>query len=108
MVSFEQWSEIDLRVGLIEEVEEIEGKDKLYKLKVNFGEEVRTVVSGIKPDYPEKEFLKGKKVIFVYNLEPATICGIESQAMILGAINTDEKYSLSFIDDSVKEGTKME
>ncbi|MBT7241482.1 MAG: methionine--tRNA ligase subunit beta [Candidatus Diapherotrites archaeon] len=108
MVSFEDWSKLDLRVGLIESVEEIEGKDKLYKLVVNFEEEMRTVVSGIKPDYPNKEEIEGKKVVFVYNLDPREIVGIESQAMILGAINEEGNYKLSFVDDSVKAGTKME
>ena len=108
MVSFEDWSKLDLRVGLIKNVEEIEGKDKLYKLTVDFGEEERTVVSGIKPDYPDKEELQGKKVIFVYNLDPREIVGIESQAMILGAINEDGVYKVSLVDDSVKVGTKME
>jgi len=108
MVSFEEWSNIDLRVGLIEAIENVEGKDKLYKLTVNFGEEVRTVVSGIKLYYPNKEELEGKKVIFVYNLDPRKVVGIESQAMILGAINEGGKYKLSFIDDSVLAGTKME
>ena len=107
MVSFKDWQNLDLRVGLIKSVEDIEAKDKLYKLIVSFAEEERTVVSGIKPYY-SKEELEGKKVVFVYNLAPATICGIESQAMILGAMNEEEKYKLAFIDDSVKEGTKLE
>ncbi len=108
MVSFDEWCNIDLRVGLIESVEDVEGKDKLYKLSVDFGEEKRVVVSGIKIDYPNKEELEGKKVIFVYNLDPREVVGIESQAMILGAIDESGKYQLSFIDDSVKAGSKME
>jgi methionyl-tRNA synthetase len=107
MVAFDEWLKLDIRVGLIEKVEEIEGKDKIYKLSVSFGEEVRTVVSGIKPYYGISE-LENKKVAFVYNLDPATIVGIESQAMILGAMDTEEKYKLVFIDDSIKEGSKLE
>ncbi|MFA5763865.1 MAG: methionine--tRNA ligase subunit beta [archaeon] len=107
MVEFKEWLNIDLRVGLIEKVEEIEGKDKIYKLSVNFGEVTKTVVSGIKPYYKIEE-LETKKVVFVYNLDPATIVGIESQAMILGAMNEDKKYKLMFVDDSVKEGTRLE
>jgi methionine--tRNA ligase beta chain len=107
MVEFKEWLNIDLRVGLIEKVEEIEGKDKIYKLSVNFGDVQKTVVSGIKPYYKISE-LENKKVVFVYNLDPATIVGIESQAMILGAMNEDKKYKLMFVDDSVKEGTRLE
>jgi methionine--tRNA ligase beta chain len=108
MVSFEEWQKLDFRVGLIKTVEDMEGKDKLYKLTVSFGEEEKTIISGIKLDYPNKEDLENKKVVFIYNLDPVTIAGIESQAMILGAINEEGKYKLSFMDDSLKEGTKLE
>jgi len=107
MVEFKNWLNIDLRVGLVEKVEELEGKDKLYKLTVNFGEEVKTVVSGIKPYYQISE-LENKKIAFVYNLDSATIAGVESQAMILGVMNSEDKYKLMFVDDSVKEGTRLE
>ena len=107
MVSFNEWLNIDIRVGLIEKAEEIEGKDRLYKLIVNFGEETRTVVSGIKPYYQTSE-LENKKVAFVCNLDPRSIAGIESQAMILGAMDPEEKYKLIFVDDSIKEGTRLE
>ncbi len=107
MISFEDWQKIDLRVGLIKEVEEIEGKDKLYKMTVDFGEEKRTVVAGLKQFYSIDE-LKGKKSVFVYNLEPVKLAGIESQAMILAAKNNEDKYKINFVDDSVEAGTKME
>ena len=79
----------------------MEGSDKLLKLSVDFGEEKRTVVSGIK-FYYTKEELTGKKAAFVFNLAPAKIAGIESQAMILGAVNNENKYRIFMIDDSVK------
>jgi len=108
MVSFDEWLNIDIQVGLIEKAEEIEGKDKLYKLTVNFGEDdTRTVVSGIKPYYQTSE-LENKKVAFVCNLDPRSIAGVESQAMILGAMGMEEKYKLIFVDDSIKEGSKLE
>jgi methionine--tRNA ligase beta chain len=106
MVSFNDWLNIELKVGLIKEVEEIENKDKLYKLSVSFGGEIKTVVSGIKPYYKIEEILN-KKVAFVYNLDPVTIAGIASQAMILGAMNQENFYKLVFIEDSVKEGTNL-
>ncbi|MDD3159532.1 MAG: methionine--tRNA ligase subunit beta [Candidatus ainarchaeum sp.] len=106
MVTFAEWQNLDLRVGLIEKVEEIPLKDKIYKLTVNFGTEIKTVISGIKPYYQINE-LEGKKVAFVYNLDPAKIAGFESQAMILGAMNQEDKYKLIFVDDSIKEGTKL-
>jgi len=107
MLEFKDWMNVDIRIGLIKTVEEIEGKDRLYKLEVSFGEETKDVVSGIKNDYSIEE-LEGKKVAFIYNLAPATIAGIESQAMILGAMDEDKKYKLLFIDNSVKRGTRVE
>jgi len=107
MVTFEEWSNIDLRVGLIESVEEIEGKDKLYKLSVDFGEEKRIVVAGLKPFYSIEE-LRGKKSVFVYNLDPVNLAGIESQAMIIAARNENNEYKITIVDDSVPQGTKME
>ena len=107
MVSFEEWSNIDMRVGLIEIVEEIEGKDKLYKMTVDFGEEKRVVVAGLKEFYSVQE-LQGKKSVFVYNLDSVTLAGIESQAMILAARNENNEYKITIVDDSVPQGTKME
>lgn len=112
LVNFEEWQKIDLRVGKIENVEEIEGKDKLYKLIVSFGEkegevEKRTVVAGLKP-YLKIDELKEKKAIFVYNLDPVKLAGIKSEAMILAAKNSDNEYRIFFSDDSVEEGTKLE
>ena len=107
MVSFDEWSSMDLRVGLIEVVEEIEGKDKLYKLVVDFGEEKRTVVAGLKPFYTTEE-LTGKKSVFVYNLDSVTLGGVESQAMILAAKNETDAYKIPLMDDSVPQGTKIE
>ncbi len=107
MVSFKEWQNIDLRVGLIESVEAIEGKDKLYKLGVSFGEEKRTIVAGLKTFYKISD-LNGKKAVFVYNLEPVKLAGIESQGMILASKNSSGEYKIFFADDSVDEGTKLE
>jgi len=107
MISFDEWSSIDLRVGLIENVEEIEGKDKLYKMTVDFAEEKRTVVAGLKQFYSIGD-LKGKKAVFVYNLDPIKLAGIESQAMIIAGRNETGEYKIAIVDDSVPAGTKME
>jgi methionyl-tRNA synthetase len=107
MVSFEDWQKIELRIGKILEVEDLPGKDKLYKLKVSFGENEKQVIAGIKPYYPKEELLE-KKVTFAFNLDPAKIAGLDSEAMILGVINEDNIYKLLFADDSVREGTRVE
>ncbi len=106
-VAFADWLKIELRVGLIELVEDIVGKDKLYKLSVDFGTEKRTIVAGLKP-YFAKEELQGKKAPFVFNLAPAKLAGIESNGMILAARNTENKYKVFFADESIPQGTRLE
>ncbi|MCX6801167.1 MAG: methionine--tRNA ligase [Candidatus Diapherotrites archaeon] len=106
-LSFGDWQNVDLRVGLIEKAEHIEGKSKLYKLTVSFGAEKRTAVAGIKPYY-SIEGLEGKKAVFVFNLAPATIAGLQSTAMILAVQTADKTYKAIFVDDAVKEGARLE
>jgi len=108
VLSFDDWVKVELRVGLIEGVDDIEGKDKLYKLSVDFGEQgKRTILAGLKPYY-SKEEIQGKKTTFVFNLAPRKMAGFESQGMILAAKNNENKYKITFIDDSVPQGTKLE
>ena len=89
IVEFGDWEKLDLRVGEILDVEEIEGADKLWKLTVNIGDEKRVVCAGIKEFYSADE-LKGKKCVVFVNLAPRKLRGIESQGMILAAVNSDE------------------
>ena len=109
VLSFDEWKNVDLRVGLMELVEDIPGKDKLYKMTVDFGVEggKRTVVAGLKPFFAKEE-LQGKKSVFVFNLAPAKLAGIESNAMILAMRNSENKFKIAFIDDSVPQGARLE
>ena len=93
IVSFNDWSKLDLRVGKIIKVEDIEGADKLYKLTVDLGKEIgkRTLAAGIKPYYKATE-LKNKLCIVFTNLQPRVLKGIESQGMILASVSQDEKH----------------
>jgi methionyl-tRNA synthetase len=105
-ISLNDFKKIDLRVATILEVEDIEGKDRLFKLKIDLGSEQRTIVAGIKQCY-SKEELKGKQIIVVANLEPAKIAGIVSNGMLL-AIGTPENLSLLTTDKPRKPGEKVE
>lgn len=87
-VSFNDWQKLELKTAEILEVEDIEGADKLYKLKVDLGTETRTLVAGLKQHYTKEE-LEGKKIIVFANLEPKTIKGIKSKGMVLAAVNED-------------------
>lgn len=108
-LAFNDWLKAELRVGLIENVEEIANKDKLYKLSVDFGSEhgKRIIVAGLRPYYLKEE-LQGKKCPFVFNLAPAKLAGIESNGMILAARSSENKYRVFFSDDSVPQGSRLE
>lgn len=106
-ISYEDFEKLDLIVGEIIEVEEIEGADKLYKLSIDLGEEKRTVCAGIKKYYSRDE-LKGKKVVLLANLAPRKLKGIESQGMILAAVNNDEsKVILISPDSEIETGSRV-
>jgi len=92
MISFEEFNKLQIRIGLILEAERIEGTDKLLKLKVDFGDEKRQIVSGIAEFYKPGQLID-KQFPFVVNLEPRIIRGVESQGMIL-AIGTEDKIVL--------------
>ncbi len=87
-IPFNDWQKLDLRTAEIMQVENIDGANKLYKLKIDLGTETRVLVAGLK-QYYTKEELEGKKCIVFTNLEPKIIKGIKSQGMILAAVNDD-------------------
>ncbi len=104
-IPIEEFQKLDIRVGKIIEVEEHPNASKLYVLKVDLGEEVRTIVAGLRPYY-SKEELKGKKGIFIANLKPAVIRGIESNGMILAA-GIDEKVVFLSPEKDIEQGAKI-
>jgi len=103
--SFASFGHLDMRAGTIRFVEPVEGSDKLLRCLVDFGPEVATmeyhdeasdkkfpvrqIVSGIRKYYPEYTELVGKTVLYVINLEPRTIMGVESQGMLM-ALGQDD------------------
>ena len=107
MVSFQEFKQIELKAAKIVLVEEVPGKDKLYKLKIDLGSEQRTIVAGLKTFYSAEQ-LNGKTIVVVANLEPATIAGIKSEAMLLAVQNIEGNYSLVTTDGEVNPGTRIE
>lgn len=104
-ITFEEFKKIELRVAQIISVEEISGADKLYKLKINLGEEERELVAGIKGYYLAAE-LVGKKIAVVANLAPRTIRGVESKGMLLAASNEDRSaLTLLTVDRDIPNGS---
>jgi methionyl-tRNA synthetase len=88
IVSFDDWSKLDLRAAQIKKVEDIPDADKLYKLSVDVGPEIgqRTLCAGLK-EYYSKEDLQDRKIVMIVNLAPRKMRGVESQGMLLAASN---------------------
>ena len=107
MVSFDEFKGIELKAAKITEVQEVPEKDKLYKMTIDLGSEQRTIVAGLKQFYSAEE-LTGKTIIVVANIDPVTIAGIKSEAMLLAVKNTEGEYSLVTTDGEVKPGTPAE
>jgi len=89
-ITIDEFSKIDLRVCKVIEASRVEGTNKLLKLKVDLGNEVRTIVSGIGDQFNPEQLI-GKNLIIVANLKPKIIRGIESKGMILCAVDEKER-----------------
>jgi methionine--tRNA ligase beta chain len=105
MISFDDFQKLDIRIGTILEAERVEGADKLLKLKVDLGEEQRTLVAGIAETYTPEEIV-GKQIPILTNLEPKTLRGIESNGMIL-AVDTGGGVALLHPDKKINNGSKI-
>ena len=73
---------IDIRVGTILSVEDVEGSDKLIKLTVSFGDHQRTILSGMKQEREDPREIEGKQALFVVNLTPKKMRGLISEGML--------------------------
>ena len=110
MVSYEDFSAMDLRVGLVKTAESVPKSRNLLKLSIDLGEPApRQIVAGISNQYSPEEMI-GRKVIVLANLAPRKLMGIESQGMLLAA-DVDNKAILLKVDDkffeNVAPGTEI-
>ena len=99
-ITIDDFAKVELRVGQVKSAEKVKGADKLLKLEVDIGTEVRTIVAGIAEKYaPEKVI--GMKVVIVANLQPRKLRGIESNGMIVAASVGDKGQPVlaSFLED---------
>jgi methionyl-tRNA synthetase len=107
MINIEDFKKVDIVVGKILSAEKIPETDKLLKLSVDLAEEKpRQIVSGISLYFPDCGVLVGKKCMFVANLEPRMIRGIESQGMILAILTEDGKFSLLEPNNEIPVGVR--
>ena len=106
-IGIEDFAKVELKTAEIKACEPVKKAKKLLKLTLDDGSGVdRTVASGIAKWYTPDE-LVGKKVIVVSNLKPATLCGVESQGMILAADAGEDAVKVVFLDSSIPNGSKI-
>ncbi len=105
-IPFEDFEKLDIRVATVLACEKVKKSKKLLKFTLADGAENRTIVSGIAQFY-NPEDLVGKQVCYVANLAPRTISGIESQGMILSAVNFDDSLSVVSVDRKVVPGSQV-
>lgn len=118
-ISIEDFAKVDIRVGKILSVEKVPDTDKLLKLSVDLGpvsaqgsdvakeeRDIRQIISGIALFFEDINVLVGKKCMFVANLEPRTIRGLESNGMIFAVSTEDGKFSVLSPSDDIPVGVR--
>lgn len=117
-VSYEEFKKLDIRVGTIKMVEPVPETDKLLKCMVDTGDKtdspegegemkLRQIVSGIREYYPDYKKLIGKQVLYIVNLEPRMIKGIESQGMLMAVDGKDVNPVFLIPEVEVPPGAKV-
>ncbi|MBE6255363.1 MAG: methionine--tRNA ligase [Prevotella sp.] len=107
-VSFETFEKLDIRVGLIKDCQKVKKSKKLLQFTIDDGTGTdRTILSGIAAFYEDPSALIGKRILFVANFEPRQMMGIESQGMILSAVDFDESLSVVTTTKDVKPGSQV-
>jgi methionyl-tRNA synthetase len=105
-ISIDDFAKIELRVGQVKAAERVKGADKLLRLEVDLGTEIRQVVAGIAESYAP-ELLIGRKVVIVANLAPRKLRGLESNGMIVAASPEGGKAVLAGFLEDVPVGTRL-
>lgn len=98
LITYDDFAKLDMRVAKIISVEEIPGKSKIVKGKIDLGGEMRELIIG-GAQYYKPEELVGRTVIAIVNLEPRNIAGVESSAMLLAADSNDKPFWLTVTED---------
>jgi len=105
VILYDDFKKVDLRVGVVQQAEAVEGSEKLLKLMVDIGGETRQIVSGIRKWYSPEQMV-GKTIVVVVNLKSAKLFGIESQGMLLAA-EADGQLRLVTLDGELPAGAQV-
>jgi tRNA-binding protein len=106
-VTIDDLQKLDIRVGTIEAVEDVEGSKKLVKLTVNFGDHTRPILAGMKQEREDPGEIAGRQALFVVNLPPRKMAGLESQGMLFDLGYEDGLTPVLAVPESaVPDGTR--
>lgn len=104
-IKYDDFAKLDLRVARVIAAKKVEKADKLLELRVDLGQEQRTIVAGVAQHYQPEDLL-GKKIVILANLEPTKIRGIVSEGMLLAA-SDDQALEVLVLDKEVSPGGKV-
>lgn len=102
-----EFDKTDIRVATVLECTNVKKSDRLLQFKLDDGMGGRTILSGIAQSYPDPSVLVGKQVLFIANFPPRKMMGIESQGMILSAVDADGKLVVTTVTAAVKNGSQV-
>ena len=104
-IGIDDFAKVEIRVGKVLDCENVKRSNKLLKFTIDDGsKDPRTIVSGIAKWYKPEE-LKGKNIVFVANLKPVKLCGVESNGMILSAECSEDDVKVLTVDESIPAGS---
>ena len=105
--TIDEFDKIDIRVATVLECTPVKKSERLLQFRLDDGMGGRTILSGIAQSYPDPSVLVGKQVLFIANFPPRKMMGIESQGMILSAVNADGKLVVTTVTAPVKNGAAV-
>lgn len=105
--SIDEFDKMDIRVATVLECKPVKKSERLLEFRLDDGMGGRTILSGIAQSYPDPSVLVGKQVLFIANFPPRKMMGIESQGMILSAVNADGKLVVTTVSREVKNGVRV-
>ncbi|MCQ2346370.1 MAG: methionine--tRNA ligase [Paludibacteraceae bacterium] len=105
--SIDDFDKMDIRVATVLDCQPVKKSERLLQFRLDDGMGGRTILSGIAQSYPDPSVLIGKQVLFIANFPPRKMMGIESQGMILSAVNADGKLVVTTVSAAVKNGCSV-
>ena len=105
--TIDEFDKTDIRVATVLDCKPVKKSDRLLQFTLDDGMGGRTILSGIAQSYPDPSVLVGKQVLFIANFPPRKMMGIESQGMILSAVDADGKLVVTTVSAEVKSGVQV-